>query len=134
MDQIRNVTDNANDMWLIWKTFFLDVLNKHAPIAQIKVQSSRLSYVASDLRKLTRQRDYQGGKANKTGSVYLRQAFNQLKTKVNQESYKARRNYHFKKIGQHKDDLKSRWKFIKHATDKKIKVFPYNKCVSIVRI
>ena len=46
LDQIRNVTDNANDMWPIWKAFFLDVLNKHALIAQVNVQSSRLPYVA----------------------------------------------------------------------------------------
>ena len=107
LDQIRNVTDNANDMWLIWKAFFLDVLNKHAPIAQIKVQSSRLPYVTSDLRKLIRQRDYLRGKANKTGSVYLRQAFNQLKTKANQELYKARRDYYSKKVEQHKMTLRA---------------------------
>ena len=76
LDQIRNVTDNADDMWLIWKAFFLEVSNKHAPKAQIKIQSRRLPYVASDLRKLIRQHDYLRGKANKTGSVYLRLSTN----------------------------------------------------------
>ena len=106
LDQIRNVTKNANDMWLIWKAFFLDVLNRHAPIAQIKVQSSILPYVMSDLRKLIRQRDYLRGKANKTGSVYLRQAFNQLKTKVNQELCEARKDYYFKKLNNIKMTLR----------------------------
>ena len=47
--------------------------------------------------------------------MYLRQAFNQLKTKVNQELYKARRDYFSKKVEQHKDDLMGTWTFIKHA-------------------
>ena len=50
-------------------------------LTNIKVQSNR-PYVTSDLRKLIRQHDYLTGKANKTGSLYLRQAFNQLRTKV----------------------------------------------------
>ena len=40
LDQIRNVTNNANDVWLMWKAFFLYALNKHTPIPQIKFQSS----------------------------------------------------------------------------------------------
>ena len=43
----------------------------------------------------------------KLGSVYLRQAFNQLKTKVNHELYKAKRNYHSKKTEQHKMTLRA---------------------------
>ena len=54
LNQIQNVTDNANDIWLIWEAFFLDVLNKHAPITKIKVQSNRLPYVTSDLGKLNK--------------------------------------------------------------------------------
>ena len=32
-DEIKNITDDPNEMWLIWKTWFLDVLSKHAPVS-----------------------------------------------------------------------------------------------------
>ena len=50
LNQIRNVTDNADDMWLIWKAFFPDLSDKQAAITVIKVKSSRLSYLTSDVR------------------------------------------------------------------------------------
>ena len=28
---IKDITRKPNKMWVIWKSFFLDVLNKHAP-------------------------------------------------------------------------------------------------------
>ena len=102
-------------MWLIWKAFFLDLLNKHAPITNIKVRNNKLPYVTSELRKLIRQRDYLRAKANKTGSEYIRQAFNHLRSMVNYELNHAERNYYTCKIEQHKDNLKLTWKVLKHA-------------------
>ena len=67
-DQIKNDTNDANEMWLIWKAFFLDLLNKHAPLTNIKVRSDKLPYVTSELQKLIRQRHYIRAKANKTGA------------------------------------------------------------------
>ena len=75
-DQIKNVSQDANEMLLIWKSFFIDTLNKHAPVTKITAQNNRLP---SDLKKLLRQRDYLRGKANKTGSKYLRQALQQVR-------------------------------------------------------
>ena len=56
-DKIKNVTNDVNEMWLICKAFFLDLLNKHAPITNINVRSNELPYVTSELKKLIRQRD-----------------------------------------------------------------------------
>ena len=37
-DQIKDLCDkDANERWQIWKEFFLDCLNKHAPVINIKV-------------------------------------------------------------------------------------------------
>ena len=104
-------------MWLIWKAFFLDLLNKHAPITNINVRNDKLPYVTSELRKLIRQRDYLRAKANKTGSEYIRQAVNHLRSKVNYELSHAKRNYYTCKIKQHKDNVKLTWKVLKHAIE-----------------
>ena len=36
-DKIKNISGDANEMWTLWKSFFLDILNKHAPITYILV-------------------------------------------------------------------------------------------------
>ena len=82
-EQITFVSKDVNEMWLLWNTFFLDILIKHAPITNIKVKSNHLPYVKSELRGLIRQRDYFRAKANKSGSAILRQAFVQVRQKVN---------------------------------------------------
>ena len=102
-------------MWLIWKAFFLDLLNKHVPITNIKVHNDKLPYVTSELKKLITQRDYLRAEANKTGSEYIRQAFNHLRSKFSYELNQAKRNYYTCKIKQHKDNLKLTWKVLKHA-------------------
>ena len=60
----------------------------------------------SDIRKLIRERDYLRGKANKTGSHILRQAFNHMRMKVNYAIRDARRKYYIKKIDENEGNLK----------------------------
>ena len=55
-------------MWLIWKTWFLDVLNKHAPVSDITIKGTSLPYITMEIRQMIRQRDYLRKMANKTGS------------------------------------------------------------------
>ena len=104
--------DDANKLWLTWKAFFLAILNKHAPLITIKTRANKLPYVNADLRRLIKQRDYLRGKANRTGSKLLRQAFNQMRSRVNHELYRARKDYYTSQIEKHKDSLKDTWKII----------------------
>ena len=90
-DKIKSISKDANEMWILWKAFFLDILNKHAPIVNIKVKENNIPYVTSELKSMIRQRDYLRAKANKTGSCILRQAYNQRKTKVSQKFYSSRK-------------------------------------------
>ena len=117
-DEIRTVAQDANEMWILWKNFFLDILNKHTPIIDIQVKGKKIPYATSELKNMIRQRDYLRAKANKTGSHILRQAYNQIRAKVNQKMYLLRKNYYSNKIEQHKDDLKTTWKILKSAIGK----------------
>ena len=93
-DQIKLLTNDPNEMWFLWKTMFLDVLNKHAPVTEIKIKGNSLPYITSDIRKLIRQRDYLKKKADKTGSKYLWQAYQHLRNKVKYSIRTARANYY----------------------------------------
>ena len=62
-DEIKYIPSDANEMWNLWKIFFLDILNKHAPITNIQVKGSKIPYVTSELKAMIRQRDYLRAKA-----------------------------------------------------------------------
>ena len=79
---MRASADNPNDLWSSWKSVFLDILNKYAPVKTIRVKGNNLPYVTAEVKSVMRQRDYLRGKANKTGSKFLRQAFQHLRNKV----------------------------------------------------
>ena len=126
-NEIKNISHDANEMWTLWKSFFLDILNKHAPITYIQVKGNKIPYVTSELKAMIRQRDYLRAKANKTGSSVLRQAYSQVRAKVNQKLYELRKNYYTSKIEQYKYDLKNTWKVLKGAIGKTHKTIEIEK-------
>ena len=79
LNEIKNVTTDPNHMWLLRKKMFLDLLDKHAPITEIKLKGNNLPYITMEMR-LIRTRDHLKTKANQTGSKYLHQAFHKLET------------------------------------------------------
>ena len=115
MEHIKLVSKDTNEVWLRWKAFFLNILNKHAPVASIRVKGNSLPYVTSELRAMIRTRDYLRAKANKTGSTYLQQAFNQVRNKVNRTLSELRIKYYMQKLDENKDDIKGTWKVLKQA-------------------
>ena len=109
-DEIKNVTNDPNEMWLIWKTWYLEVLNRHAPVSDMKIKGNNLPYITMEVRQMIRQRDYLRKKANKTGSPILRQAFQQIRKKVTYKIRSLRAEYFSKSIETNKDDLRKTWK------------------------
>ena len=97
-------------MWELWKRFHIDVLNEYAPVTDMKIKGNNLPYINSEARQLIRQRDYLRGKANKTGSEYLRQAYQQIRSRVYYKIRNLRKTYFTRKIEESKEDLKSTWK------------------------
>ena len=73
-NEIKNVTSDPNQMWLLWKNLFLNILDMHAHISEIRIRGNNLPYNTAEMRKLIRTRDYLKQKADKIGSKYLHQA------------------------------------------------------------
>ena len=117
-DQIKNITDDPNEMWGSWKRFYIDVLNEHAPVTVMKIKGNNLPYINFEARQLIRQRSYLRGKANKTGSKYLRQAYQQIRSMVYYMIRNLRKTYYSRKIEESKGDMKSTRKILKHATNR----------------
>ena len=118
---IKDITDDPNEMWKIWKTWFLDVLNGHAPISDITIKGNNLPYITMELRQMIRQRDYLRKKANKTGSNILLQAFQPIRNKVTYIIRKLRAKYYSKTLKKNEGDLKKTWKILKQVMCKDTK-------------
>ena len=54
-DKIRSISKDANEVWILWKAFFLDILNKHAPMINIKVKGNNIPFVIFELESMIRQ-------------------------------------------------------------------------------
>ena len=47
LDEIKHHLTDPNEMWMIWKTFFTDLLDKHAPMSNIQIRGDTLPYITS---------------------------------------------------------------------------------------
>ena len=82
LGKIKNITKDPNQMWSLSKNLFLGILDKHAPIIEIKIRGNNLPYVTSEMRQLITTRDHLTKKANQTGSKYIFQAYQQVRSKA----------------------------------------------------
>ena len=99
------------------KKMFLDLLDKHAPIAEIKLKGNNVSYITLEMRRLIRTRYHLQKKVNQSGSKYLHQAFQQIRNKVTYGIRKLRSDYYSKKIKESSGDIRSTWKILKEITN-----------------
>ena len=120
-DQMKVITKDPNELWQIWKTLFPEVLNKHAPVSNIRIRGSNLPYITADVRRLARQRNFLRKKANKTGSKYLLQAFQQIKHRVTYTVRKLRSDYYTSKIAEHEGAPKATWRILKQVINRDTK-------------
>ena len=120
-DQIKGIAKDPNELWQIWKTLFLEVLNKHAPVSSTRIRGSNLPYITADVRQLSRQRDFLRKKANKMESRYLPQAFQQIKHRVTYTVRKLRYDHYTGKTAEHEGNPKATWRILKQVINRDTK-------------
>ena len=75
-----------------------------------------------------RSRDSLKAKANKTGSKYIKLAYQHMKNKVDYKIRELKVNYYTNKITENKGNIKRTWKILKQLTGKS------NKSISIGKL
>ena len=93
----------------------------------MRVKGNNVPCVTADVESIMRQRDYLRGKADRTGSKYLRQVFQHLRNKVDYTLRKLKSDYYTKKIEDNKDNLRNTWKVLKKVINRKSKCNSVNK-------
>ena len=119
---ILESSGNPVTLWQTWNSFFINIINKHAPVKTIRVRGNSLPYVTAEVKHMMRTKDKLRGKANKTGSVYLRQPFQQMRNKVNYTLRKLR------EIEENKNNICNTWNTLKSVMNET------SKCSSIETI
>ena len=56
-DIIKTVSKDVNYIWLRWKTFFSDILEKHMPTTEFRLKTNKIAYIIAQAKQMIRQRD-----------------------------------------------------------------------------
>ena len=111
-EYIYYCAEDPNAMWEIWKSIFLEVLDKHAPLQHKKLRSKKVPWITSSIKELINRRDKLKRKAIFTSLEQDWLNYKISRNEVNIKLRNAKRNYYSTQIAGHKLDPKRAWKSI----------------------
>ena len=115
MEQPWHLIDQESDInlrWTLWKTLYLNVLDKHAPIQSKRIRSKRhISWINKNIKNLIYERDRLKRKAMISKSEIDWNAFKALSNRVNCTIRKDKELY-YKNLIHKSSDPKDAWKTI----------------------
>ena len=101
--------DDRNEMWDVWKSLFLEVVNKYAPMRKRNVKSKSSPWITSKLRQKMRKRDFFKKKKVNQNSQQEWNDYKKARNEVNAIIREARANFFNDSIKKHSGDLKENW-------------------------
>ena len=122
--------DDPNTCWIVWKSFFNEILNKHAPMCQRRLKAKSVPWITPAIKQLMRNRDYHKKKAIRYNSSIHWDKYKSIRNRVNNQMRKSKTDFYHKEIGNcaKLKDLKKTWSLINSLTGKN------NKSTSITEI
>ena len=127
-DEIKATCKDADEIWLQWKTFFLDILDKHMPNTQIKIKGNRIPHVNSDVKEI-RQKGLSKSKSQQNGVKYLETGLLPFKKQSELHLEIAKKNYYTNKTEENKDNLKKTWQILREAMGQGGKISSVDKVI-----
>ncbi len=95
--------DDPNEIWNVWKTVFLSLANKHAPLRQRKVRSTYNPWITKEIKYLSHRRDFLKKKAVMHNSTYYFNEYKQCRNNLNKTIKDTKSNYYKNKLNACKD-------------------------------
>ena len=93
--------DDPNEMWDVWKSLLLEVINKHAPMRKRKVKSKSSPWITAELRRKMRKRDFLKNQAVKQNSHQAWNDYKKARNEVNASIREARVTFFNDSIKKH---------------------------------
>ena len=112
---------NVNNAWSNFKSIFLDICGKHAPLITKKIRGSKCPWLTSEVSKLINTRQYQLRKAKRSGLDEDWSNYRKSRNQVTAAIRSAKASYNRKLIEENLDCPRSFWKTIKKVLPNKSK-------------
>ena len=125
-----SLMDDPNEMWDIWKSLLLEVINKHAPMRKRKVKSKSSPWITAELRRKMRKRDFLKNQAVKQNSHQAWNDYKKARNEVNASIREARVTFFNDSIKKHRGNLKETWNVINSSLGRKPKMTVINESQS----
>ena len=106
-------------MWTEWKTKFLQIVDKHAPIRIKRVRSKNSPWITADLKERMHNRDTLKIKAIKSNDPHDWANFKRMRNKVNTEIKAAKELFYNNKFTETNGDPRKTWQIIHDLTSRK---------------
>ena len=123
LNEVINLHTTSNDpnlLWSNWKTMFLNIAEKHAPIRQRRVKCEYKPWLTNEIKKLSYHRDYLKRQSVRLGSTYYNEAYKKCKNNLN-KLIKDTKEIYFKTKLSNANNSKESWQAINEFLNKKSK-------------
>ena len=110
---------DPNQMWTEWKTKFLQIVDKHAPIRIKRVRSKNSPWITADLKERMHNRDTLKIKAIKSNDLHDWANLKRMRNKVNTEIQAAKELFYNNKFTETNGDPRKTWQIIHDLTSRK---------------
>jgi hypothetical protein len=116
----KNINEKyLNDVWHMFKTSFLHVSDKHAPIKTMRLKQRLNPWMTNEIIKMMYKRDYikQQADKNKCGKLY--EEYKRIRNYINTKIKQAKSDYFNGEFFKHMSNSKTQSKLFKQALNKK---------------
>ena len=104
-EQMLTETDDINVLVSHWTSIFSLIIDKHAPLCEMRVSEKYCPWIDRDLRDLMRTRDKLKKSAIKSKSAPLLDSYRHVRNKVNALNTQQKKEYYNNKISACKGNM-----------------------------
>ena len=121
--EIITTFSDPNECWCVWKSFFTEILDAHAPLRYKRTKANAVPWMTTIIKNEIRDRDYHKKKAIKHNSKYHWEMYKKSRNKVNINIRKTKSEYFVNKIRDcaNVKDPKKSWSLINSLLGKNSK-------------
>ena len=114
-------TDDINFLVNHWSETFSLIIDKYAPLSEIRVSEKYCPWIDKNLRGLMRTRGKLKKSAVKGKSPILMESYRQIRNKVNALNVQLKKQHYTNRISASKGNMKESWKTINKLLNKRSK-------------
>ena len=121
--EIITTFSDPNECWCVWKSFFTEILDAHAPLRYKRTKANAVPWMTTIIKNEIRNRDYHKKKAIKHNSKYRWEMYKKSRNKVTINIRKTKSEYFVNKIRDcaNVKDPKKSWSLINSLLGKNSK-------------